>query len=207
MVHGTNLSADNVFAMSEREPLPEEVQVGGREHLGSLLEEFRPYLLTIAAEELPRHLGRKLGASDLVQEAVVKGYQSFATFHGTTREELACWLRKILLNHLNNVVDAFHTEKRDVDLERRADIRVVQAGKPSPSGVLLSQEQRESLEGALSRLPEELRRVVLLRHRENLSFAELARVLSRSETGARKLWARAVRALRQELREQESNSS
>lgn len=176
------------------------VRGGSAESLGSLLEEFRPYLLTIAAEELPQRLGPKLGRSDIVQEAIVKGYQSFATFAGNSREELAGWLRKILLNQLANTVDAYHTGKRDIAREQPVDSRIVAPGEPTPSHIALSAEQRDRLEQGLARLPEEMRRVLLLRHRENFSFADLARTFALSETGARKLWTRAVRALRQELK-------
>lgn len=176
------------------------VREGKAESLGSLLEEFRPYLLTIAADEMPRRLGPKLGRSDIVQEAIVKGYQSFATFAGNSREELAGWLRKILLNHLANTVDAYHTEKRDITREQPADSRIVAPGEPTPSHLVLNAEERDRLEQALARLPEESQKVLLLRHRDNFSFAELAQAFSLSETGARKLWTRAVRALRLELK-------
>lgn len=181
---------------------------GSAGSLGELLDGFRPYLLTIAAEELPAPLGRKLGASDLVQDTLIKGYQNFAAFEGKSREELAGWLRRILLNHLCNVVDAYHAEKRDVGREQSVvNGAIVPDDQPTPSKRLLTQEQQLLLEHALSRLPEELRRVLLLRNRENASFTELAQVFSRSETGARKLWARAVRTLQHELKTLETTPS
>src|SRR5262245_43210456 len=40
---------------------------------GPLLEAYRPYLLAIANSELPDGLNGKMGASDVVQDTLVKG--------------------------------------------------------------------------------------------------------------------------------------
>src|SRR5690349_9307366 len=70
--------------------------------LGQLLEEFRPYLLAIANAEFPKTLAAKLGPSDVVQLTLAKGHVQFEDFRGQSRDELAQWLRTILLNHLNS---------------------------------------------------------------------------------------------------------
>ena len=52
---------------------------------------------------------------------------------------------------------------------------------------------------ALERLPEDYRRVIILRYQEQLPFEEIGRLLQRSPDAARKLWARAVERLHEEL--------
>src|SRR5689334_3570792 len=71
------------------------------EELGELLQAFRPYLLAIANSSIPQSLSPKLGPSDLVQLTLAKGYGEYQSFRGATRSELAQWLRRILLNYLN----------------------------------------------------------------------------------------------------------
>jgi RNA polymerase sigma-70 factor (ECF subfamily) len=183
--------------------------VGGElpQGLGPLLERYRPYLLAIAQQETPQQLAGKVGASDLVQDAIVKGYEQFQSFEGTSREQLACWLRQILLNHVRNVAKAYGAEKRDVAREQPVNSRMVQKGGPSPSREFMSRERQESFQSALLRLPEELRRVIELRHRENLSFGEIGRLLAKSEDTARRLWARAIRQLQVELVHDESQAN
>jgi RNA polymerase sigma-70 factor (ECF subfamily) len=73
------------------------------------------------------------------------------------------------------------------------------ADTPSPSGLAMRREQDEALNRALQRLPEDYRLVITLRYREERSFEEIGRLLQRSADAARKLWARAVERLQDEL--------
>ena len=68
----------------------------------------------------------------------------------------------------------------------------------SPSGVAMEHEQAMALRRALERLPEEYRRVVVLRFEEGRSFEEIGRLTGRSPDAARKVWSRAMERLRQE---------
>jgi RNA polymerase sigma-70 factor, ECF subfamily len=177
---------------------------GSEQEIGDLLERYRDYLLAIAGQELPTQLAAKVGASDLVQETIAIGYQQFDTFRGTSTEQLARWLRTILLNHLRNVVDSYATARQDVSRELVSDLEAIHELRPSPSRQVVLQEEWDQLQAALSRLQEEFRRVVLLRHRENLSFEEIGRVLSRSEATARRIWIEAVRQLQREMQTDDS---
>lgn len=193
-------------ALQDFDQLLNEVRHQLPKELGPLLEQFRPYLLTIAMGEFPEALRGKFGASDLVQDTILRGLENFGDFRGATREELAGWLRQILLHQMINTVSAFATLKRDVAREVPTDSRMVHPGQSSPSGQMLTKEEWETLQNALARLPEDYRQAVLLRHRENLSFADIGRSLHRSEEAARKLWSRAIRQLQHELGGHESRS-
>jgi RNA polymerase sigma-70 factor (ECF subfamily) len=48
-------------------------------------------------------------------------------------------------------------------------------------------------------LPEDYRRVLVWRYREERSFEEIGQLLKRSANAAQKLWLRAIERLRQEL--------
>jgi RNA polymerase sigma-70 factor (ECF subfamily) len=69
----------------------------------------------------------------------------------------------------------------------------------SPSGAALSREERDRLQAALAALPDESRRVILLRHRDDRTFAEIGATLEKSEEAARKVWVRAVEKLQRAL--------
>jgi RNA polymerase sigma-70 factor (ECF subfamily) len=174
-------------------------RLGEAARIGQLLDDCRPYLLAIAQAELPSDLHGKLGASDLVQESISRGLEHFATFNGHTPEELAGWLRQILLNHHANVRKSFATEKRRVERECPADSGLADPLQFSPSREALSREEWDRLEAALAKLSDEQQQVIRLRHRENLSFAEIGERLQKSEDAAGKIWARAIEKLQREL--------
>src|SRR5262245_17814694 len=86
-------------------PLPallREARAGSPRALGQLLEAFRPYLLTIAREEMDSVLLPKAGASDLVQETFLEAQRDLGVFRGQSEPELLAWLRQILLHNLAN---------------------------------------------------------------------------------------------------------
>jgi RNA polymerase sigma-70 factor (ECF subfamily) len=73
------------------------------------------------------------------------------------------------------------------------------AATPTPSRELMTDEQTRVLYQAIARLPEDYRRILLLRYQEERSFEEIAVLMQRTANAARKLWGRAVERLQQEL--------
>jgi RNA polymerase sigma-70 factor (ECF subfamily) len=182
-----------------------EARAGSLEALGRLVEEYRPYLLGIANDELEPDLRPKGGASDLVQESLLEATRDFAHFRGTNQEELLAWLRGILRNNLAD----FRRKHRGAacrHLAREHALDPEQAERlttdtPGPLDRVIEGERLQALETAIASLPEEYRVVLQLRHRDNCSFAEIGTRLDRSEDAARKLWYRAVSRLGELLKE------
>jgi RNA polymerase sigma-70 factor (ECF subfamily) len=115
------------------------------------------------------------------------------------------WLRRILLNQIQDARRGFDTQKRQLDreaIDQASDVPLINAGQPeTPSSLAVEAEQRKALENALARLPDEYRQVVVLRNWERRSFAEIGALLGRSDDAARKLWARAIEKLRELLQQ------
>jgi RNA polymerase sigma-70 factor (ECF subfamily) len=183
-------------------------RAGSREALGKLLEAARQYLHKIAQQELDQDLRAKNSPSDLVQETCVEVQRDFGNFHGDSEAELLAWLRQLLLHRVGKL------RRRYRDTQKRRLGREValggddSSGGPglglaanvlSPSGQAMEHEQDEVLQAALGRLPEDYRRVIILRYEDQLPFEEIGRLLQRSPDAARKLWARAVERLHKEL--------
>jgi RNA polymerase sigma-70 factor (ECF subfamily) len=176
-------------------------RLGDGRQVGDLVEDFRPYLLAIAEAELPSELRCKLGASDLVQDTLARGVACFPDFRGRTPEELAGWLRQILVNRLLNVRKAYGTDMRAISREVPCDSGLADDRCLSPSKLLRQDEEAARLTAALAGLPDEYRRVIELRHQENRSFSEIGELLGKTENAVSKLWARAVRELQHALRQ------
>jgi RNA polymerase sigma-70 factor (ECF subfamily) len=184
-------------------------RAGSAEALGKLLEDHRAYLLSIAQRELAPHLQAKAGASDLVQQTVLEALRDFARFQTGSREEFLAWLRRLLLNNVGDFTRQYQeTDKRQINREVRlagpasGGTCPEPAGTgPTPSTAAMSEEQAQAIERALERLPEEYRRVIVLRSQEDRSFEEIGQLLERSPNAARKLWLRAIERLQEELGE------
>jgi RNA polymerase sigma-70 factor, ECF subfamily len=182
-------------------------QAGSREALGQVLEACRGYLLLIARQELEPALQAKGGASDLVQQTFLEAQKDFSQFNGATSEALLAWMRRLLLNNLANFRRDFHRDKRRLSREvsltisdsSTQDPGQPRAGTPSPSMALMRGEETEALERALEQLPEDYRRVIHLRYREEQSFEAIAELMKRSQNAVRKLWTRAIESLQEKL--------
>ena len=183
-------------------------RAGSREALGKVLDAARQYLLSIARQELDADLRAKTSPSDVVQETFVEAQRDFGQFQGVTEDELLAWLRQLLLHRVGKL------RRRYRDTQKRRLAREVALGDDdssggpagglaantlSPSGQAMEHEQDEALQAALGRLPEDYRRVITLRYQEQLPFEEIGELLHRSPEAARKLWARAVERLHEEL--------
>jgi RNA polymerase sigma-70 factor, ECF subfamily len=180
---------------------------GSRDALGQALQACRDYLLLVAEQELDSDLRAKGGASDLVQQTFLEAQHDFGRFEGNSEAELLAWLRQLLLHNLADFTRRYRaTGKRRVACEIALDTdsaampgASLPADTPTPSGQVMAREQDAALEEAMARLPEDYRRVLIWRYREERSFEEIGRLLERSTNAARKLWLRAVERLRQEL--------
>jgi RNA polymerase sigma-70 factor (ECF subfamily) len=183
-------------------------RAGSREALGELLEACRRYLLRIAQQELDPELQAKGGASDLVQETFLEAQRDFPRFQGNTEAELLAWLRQLLRFHLSKFQRQYRgTKKRQVRREVALDAAELSleraggpgAGTPTPSDEAIQHEEDQALQQALTRLPDDYRRVILLRHQEERSLEEIGQIMQRSAEAVRKLWARAVERLQEEI--------
>lgn len=180
--------------------------------LGQLFDHYRDYLLRIASEELASGLVAKVSPSDLVQETFLDAAKDFPQFRGRTEAELQSWLRHILLNNLSDAQRKFlHSQKRSILVETSIQrsgnlaktIPELRSADSSISAPLIRAEEAVALRAALARLSEDQRRVIELRTYQGLSFDRVGAQCGRSSEAARKLWARAIENLANELAKQD----
>ena len=182
---------------------------GQQEAQGRLLECYRNYLRLLAQLQIDRRLQSKADPSDVVQETFLEAGRGFGKFRGTTEAELLAWLRRILASRVAKLIGKFHHARcRDVRLERQLDVELDRSSQlaralvgASPSQSAARREQAVLLADALGRLSPDYRQVIIFRHLEALTFPEVARRTGRSLDSVKKLWIRAVAALRDGLGE------
>jgi RNA polymerase sigma-70 factor (ECF subfamily) len=154
----------------------------------------------------------KLDVDDLLQEVALEAYRDIGQFRGRSEAQFLAWLRKILdMILLNQMRRYFGTRRRDLRRERRIGgdaedpswigEEVLSAPHTTPSQQAARRERALRLTAAVARLPAAYREVVALRHREGLSFSEVARRTGRTEDSVKNVWVRALRRLRDALGE------
>jgi RNA polymerase sigma-70 factor, ECF subfamily len=123
-----------------------------------------------------RLTGNPAEAEDLVQDTYVKAFRHKSRF--TPGTNLRAWLFAILHNTFLNEVRRRKGSPVEVDADAadRAAARFPAPG-PTPEESLLSRASAAELETALSSLPPAYREAVWLRDVQELSYADIARVL------------------------------
>lgn len=180
-----------------------EARAGSDEALSRLVESCRPYLMFIANNEIDPNIRGKVGASDVVQESLIAAHAMLPDFQGDTQYELRAWLRRILLNDLQDTRRKFVTDKRNVEREipLRTDSRLIDVVNPdfTPRTEAQVAEETQLLRMAVEKLPDDYQQVIRLRNWQQQSFPEIATVMNRSSEAVRKLWSRAINQLQIEL--------
>jgi RNA polymerase sigma-70 factor (ECF subfamily) len=181
----------------------ERARLGDGQALGELLDSFRPYMRVLARALSRGRLQSRIDDSDVIQDALLEAHAHFARFRGTTLAELTAWIRQIVVRTAGHLLRSYlATGKRDLSLEQSGeDIANQPASGSSPSAQAIRHEQAARMAEALSRLPEDMQRVLMGRHMDDLPYAVLAEQLNRSEGAVRVLYTRALRRLREEYRE------
>lgn len=150
-------------------PLPEPNLEPGQE-LAAFEALMLPHL--DAAKNLARWLLRNdRDAEDVVQEAYLRAFKSFAGFHGSNG-------RAWLLTIVRNTSYTFLKKSRAADCNTTFDeqIHASDYESPSPATILEHSENAELVRQAMDELPAEFREILILRHLEGCSYKEIAEI-------------------------------
>jgi RNA polymerase sigma-70 factor (ECF subfamily) len=147
-------------------------------------------------------LGNQQDAEDVVQEAYLRAFRSFHTFEKGTN--IKGWMTKILLNAIN---DTLKKKIKQPDLlviedecEELVNMQDESASSRNPEVQLIEREIRGDLMEALKRLPTALLHPLLLREVEDMTYEEIATLLSIPVGTVMSRLFRARRAVRDRLR-------
>jgi len=212
-------SGSSASGVSSSLDLIGQARRGSKSSLGSLLQQYRNYLVVLASMHIEKRLQPRVSPSDVVQETMLRAHKHFTQFRGTTEQELLAWLRQILVNNLATFVEqhmlaARRDVRREVSIERigaaldRSTIQLaalVPASTKSPSMAVQQRDEAVVLADRLAQLPDDYREVLVLRNLQGLPFDEVARRIDRSVGATRMLWLRAIEKLRSVYRKEDSS--
>jgi len=177
----------------------------------AIVARYEPYLRMLARTQMRKAYQAKIGASDMVQQAMLQAVQGLDGFRGSTEAEFRGWLRQILAHHLCHLDRDMHREKRDVRREQSMEQKLAEssmrlegllAGEgPTPSQHVAFGENVLRVAEAVEQLPETQRDAIRLHYLEGLKLSEVAEQLDKTTGAVAGLLHRGMQTLRQTLEE------
>jgi len=199
---------------AETTRLLERARDGDRAALSELLARHRSRLRLMVEMRLDARLQSRLDASDVIQDAFVDVTARFDEYARDPKFPLFLWLRlvvgeRLLKLHRHHLGAQMRDAGREVSLYRgalpaasSAALAAQLLGKhTSPTEAAVRAERILRLQQALNTLEPVDREILSLRHFEELTAAEAARVLEIEEAAAAKRYFRALRRLKAVLAE------
>jgi RNA polymerase sigma-70 factor (ECF subfamily) len=185
---------------------------GDRAALGDLLARHRDRLRLMVRLRLDQRLKGRIDPSDVLQEAYLEAFQRFDDYARDPDMPFFLWLRfltaqRLLILHRRHLAAQARDAGRDVSLDGGAMPEASSAAlaaqlvgrHTTPSQVAIRAEMQRRLQDALGGLDPVDREVLALRHFEQLTNAEAARVLGLRESAASMRYARALLRLKDVL--------
>jgi RNA polymerase sigma-70 factor (ECF subfamily) len=181
-----------------------------------LLVRHSDRLKRMVAVHLDRRLAARVDPSDIVQEALLDAHRELADYLRTRPLPVYLWLRRLAWHRLLKWHRAhIKAQKRSVGREELWELALPQesavqlahclmAAGTSPSHRLIRSEVRQRVRAALEAASPRDREILVLRHLEEMSAAEIAATLGITERAAKARHTRALERLRRLLEEDSS---
>jgi RNA polymerase sigma-70 factor (ECF subfamily) len=178
---------------------------GERAAFEELFARHRERLGRAVALRLDRRVAARVDASDIVQDTCLEAFRRLPDYLRDPDMPLDMWLlwlarEQVLMAHRKHLFADKRAVGREVaPLPADSSAAVVSGltGRgPSPSWVASAAEMAEQLRQALERLDNDERELILMRHFEQLSNRDAAKVLGVSDAAASKRYVRALERLR-----------
>jgi len=198
---------------SDEAELSRRAASGDSAAMAALFSRYRTKLKVMVRLRLDRRLQGRVDPSDILQETYLDASQRMAQYANQPGLPFFLWLRfltaqRMLITYRQHL----GTKMRDANVEVsmfRGGMKAVAtsiaeellAGLSSPDQAAIRHEQRLQLQDALNRMDETDREVLVLRHFEELSNHQVAQVLELSKTAASNRYVRALKRLREILRD------
>ena len=136
--------------------------------------------------KLTYHIKRTVGANrkyeldDLVQEAFAKAFKALHTY--STDYAFSTWLYKIATNHAIDYRRKKRLQTSSIHRPIQTKEGAMELDLPDdtyrPDRHIIRSQQRDILSRAIDQLPEKYKRVIVLRHQKEMSYADIAETLN-----------------------------
>ena len=164
---------------------------GDEEALDELFGRYVPLLRRWAAGRLPRRIRDLADTPDLVQDTMLQVFKNIEGFEHRGEGAFHAYLRQAVMNRIRNEIRNAQRRPERVELDDS-----VPDDQLSPLEAAIGSEAVERYEGALQRLRDEERELVVARVELGLTYAEVAEAVGKpSSDAARMAVTRAIARL------------
>jgi RNA polymerase sigma-70 factor (ECF subfamily) len=153
-------------------PVPDELSPLAAAHARELAASRYGQMAFLLALHLT---GRREDARDIAQEAMLRFFAHQATLHN--REDARPWLLTTVRNLARDLWRRQRVRPTD-SIDAATFVRELRAPDAGPEETLQRRQAQERVWRAMAALPSEKREILVLRDFHDLSYADIARVLS-----------------------------
>ena len=118
-----------------------------------------------------RTLGDAREAEDVTQEAFVRAWRALPRFREDGR--FSTWLYRIVVNLCYDRAPRLRRQVKALPVDAAA---LLPDRRPTPEGAVAGRELQRAVARAIERLPEPYRMLLMLRHGQQLAYAEIAEI-------------------------------
>lgn len=163
---------EDAQAQSDSE-IVRRVQAGDREAYNILVLRYQHRVVDIAY----KYVGNVSDANDVAQEAFIRAYRALDNFRGDS--SFFTWLYRIVTNASKSYLEQHQKMRYSVDIDApdfdmNQDGRGLLTSHETPDRLIESDELSEVILQAVNELPEDLKRAIILREVEEMSYEDIA---------------------------------
>jgi RNA polymerase sigma-70 factor (ECF subfamily) len=191
------------------EDLVRRARAGDPDAVAALYARHQSRLRSEVRRVLRGIVRRRVGDSDVVQDAWVAAFACLDEFEDQGPGSFGRWLTQIVRHKARDVVrrhmgTAKRGGKTEVTQGGERHDSAARDAKPTPGAEAVRREEGERLRRAMARLTDDQRTVVECVHRKGMTLVQVGEALGRSPNAVCKTYGRAVQALARVLSEPEA---
>ena len=195
---------------TETQHLLEQIRAGEPTAFDRLFAQHRDYLRRVIAMRLDHRIGRRIDASDVVQETHLAAAKRIEEYLKQPPMPFRLWLRKTACErlfklHRRHLTTQKRSVQREVPLPDRSSLllaRQLIAKGPTPSESVVRRDMASCIRRALAQLDDVDREIVLMLDMEGLSSQEAGCILNIGGSTIRRRHARILKQLHDILRDE-----
>lgn len=155
--------------------LVDRVKAGDRAAFNALVLKYQRRIVKLVS----RYIRDPEEALDVSQEVFIRAYRAIDGFRGESA--FYTWLYRIAVNAAKNAIGAATRNPVeggvDVDDPEISELQLKMTDNASPERLMYTEELKRTINAAMDDLPPELRRAIVLRELEGLSYEQIAQAM------------------------------